>query len=287
MRATSHLFDVSMKRLLYLFSLIVSVALLIPACVTVEIPTAEGLRWRVFQAGLPRVDNLALSPTGELFATLELAHKQGKLVSIHNGHVVTLLEGLDRPDGLALAGGKLYVTEEVRQGRVLQYDLATGKSATLVYLDNPEGIVVLPDGSLLITEDTRDGRLMRLSPERKLTVVARDLARPEGLRRGADGTVYIAETGSGRVLAYQNKKFRTVADHLNEPDQLAIDQNGDIWIAEDADPGRILRVRHGKPEVMIRGLVLPQGMVFDRQGRLYVAEQGKNRILLFTFQYRK
>ncbi len=252
-----------------------------------EIQMAEGLRWHVFQADLTRVDNLALLPTGELFATLELGHNEGQLVSIHKGQVRTLLEDLDRPDGLALVGNKLTITEEVRPGRVLQYDLGTRKSATLVYLDNPEGIVALPDGSLLVTEDLHHGRLLRLSPSQQLTVVTRDLLRPEGIRRGVDGTVYIAETGRGRVLAYQKGEFRTVADNLNEPDQLAIDKKGDIWIAEDADPGRILRIRNGKTEVMIRGLASPQGMVFDLHGRLYVAEQGRNRILLITFQGHK
>ncbi len=251
------------------------------------VKSTQGLRWHVFQAGLPRVDNLVLSPTDKLFATLELGRGKGQLVSIYQGKVSPLLKGLDRPDGLALSGNKLYITEEIRRGRVLLYDLDTRKSTTLVYLVNPEGIVVLPDGSLLITEDIREGRLMRLSPAGKLTKVVGELSRPEGIRRGADGTVYIAETGSGRVLAYQHKKLRTIADNLNEPDQLAIDKNGDIWIAEDADPGRILRIRNGKTEVMIRGLASPQGMVFDRRGRLYVAEQGKNRILLFTFHDHK
>lgn len=251
------------------------------------VKSTEGLRWHVFQTGLPRVDNLALSRTGELFATLELGGSEGQLVSIYKGKISTLLEQLNRPDGLALSGNKLYITEEIRRGRVLLYDLRTRRTVTLAYLVNPEGIVVLPDGSLLITEDIRKGRLMRLSPTRKLTEVVGGLSRPEGIRRGTDGTVYIAETGSGRVLSYQYKKFRTIADNLNEPDQLAIDKNGDIWIAEDADPGRILRVRNGKIKVMIRGLASPQGMVFDRRGRLYVAEQGKNRILLFTFQDHK
>lgn len=248
-----------------------------------EIKTTHGLRWSVFQSGLPQVDNLARLPTGELFATLELGNDEGRLVSIKNGQVETLLDGLDRPDGLALAGRKLFVTEEVSQGRVVQFDLDTRKASTLIVLNNPEGIVILPNGGLLITEDLRDGRLLQLSPTRKLTVIARDLSRPEGLSRGADGIIYIAETGRGRVLAYQNNKIRIIAERLVEPDQLAIDKSGNLWIAEDADPGRILRIRNGKTEVMVQGLASPQGMVFGAHGQLYVAEQGRHRILLFTF----
>lgn len=254
-----------------------------PTIYAEDIQAADGLRWRVFQTELTRVDNLVLLPTGGLFATLELGHNEGQLVSIHNGQVTILLEDLNRPDGLVLAGNKLIITEEVRQGRVLQYDLDSRKTSTLTVLDNPEGIVTLPGGDLLITEDLRDGRLLQLSPTRKLTVIASELSRPEGLSRGVDGIIYIAETGRGRVLAYQNSKIRIIAERLVEPDQLAIDKSGNLWIAEDADPGRILRVRNGKTEVMVQGLASPQGMVFGAHGQLYVAEQGRHRILLLTF----
>lgn len=248
-----------------------------------KLDLAKGLRWHIFQAGLSQVDNLALSPKGKLFATLELNHGKGKLISIYDGKVTVLLHGLNRPDGLVLSMGKLYITEEIKQGRVLLYNINSRKVETLVHLDNPEGIIVLPDGSLLITEDLPNGRLMRLSPARQLTRLMGGLSRPEGLRLGADGTVYIAETSSGRVLVYQDGKTSNFVDNLNQPDQLAIDKYGDLWIAEDTNPGRILRVRNGKTETMISGLASPQGMVFDSRGRLYVAEQGRNRILLISF----
>ena len=169
------------------------------------------------------------------------------------------------------------------QGRVLRYDIHTRKLETLVNIDNPEGILVMSDGSLLLTEDLRDGRLLRLSISGQLATIVHNLSRPEGIRLGTDGTVYIAETGSGRVLAYHHKEISIIAEDLDEPDQLAIDRNGALWIAEDANPGRILRLRKaGNAETMISGLASPQGMVFDRNGGLYVAEQGKNRVLLFS-----
>lgn len=273
------------KNFIYLCRFLIAVSSVLCGSLTHadNIDLAKGLRWQIFQAGLSQVDNLALSPKGKLFATLELNHGKGKLISIYDGKVTVLLHGLYRPDGLVLSRGKLYITEEIKQGRVLSYNLVTQKSRTLVRLDKPEGIAVLPDGSLLITEDKRDGRLLRLSLARQLTELVGGLSRPEGIRLGADGTVYIAETSSGRVLAYKDGKINIVADKLNEPDQLATDKNGVLWIAEDANPGRILRVRNGKTETMISGLASPQGMVFDSRGRLYVAEQGRNRILLISF----
>lgn len=265
----------------------VAMLVLVTTTFAEEIVVAKGWRWSVFQSGLSRVDNLALSSNDEVYATLERDHGNGQLISIKNGKIKILLRNLNRPDGLAISGNKLFVSEEIRQGRILEFNLDTGKFVTRAILNNPEGILVLPDGSLLIAEDTSQGRIMKVSPTGAVSVFLSGLSRPEGIRRGVDGTIYIAETATGRVLSNLNGLFKVVADSLNEPDQLAIDENGDLWITEDADPGRILRLHNGKLEIMVRGLASPQGMVFDRHGRLLVAEQGKNRILQFSFQDNK
>lgn len=39
--------------------------------------------------------------------------------------------------------------------------------------------------------------------------------------------------------------------------------------------------KDGTLEVIAEGLRSPQGIAFDAQGKLYVAEQGRNRILVF------
>lgn len=281
---TSPMFKNIFNRIIFPVSFSAVFILLFTATYAEDVVAVKGWQWKVYQTGLPRVDNLLLSPTGTMYATLELGGGKGKLVAIRNGKITVLLQNLNRPDGLAIYDNYLFVTEEIEQGRILQFDLRTGLSKIRALLDNPEGIIVLPDGSLLISEDRSEGRLVHVAPSGEMSVILNDLARPEGLRQGDDGTVYIAETGKNRVLAYKNGKIRIIVDSLREPDQLAIDSHGALWIAEDADPGRIFRFGDNKLELMIRGLASPQGMVFDRHGRLFVAEQGKNRILQFFFQ---
>jgi len=56
---------------------------------------------------------------------------------------------------------------------------------------------------------------------------------------------------------------------------------GALWITEDQNPGRLIRFYGGQTTVMAVGLASPQGIALGRDGTVYVAEQGNNRILAF------
>jgi sugar lactone lactonase YvrE len=240
----------------------------------------KGWRYQVYAQDLPGVDNLAFGPDGALYATLELDNGQGKVVRILDGQATTVLEGLNRPDGLFVHGQLLYITEEVPYGRVLELDLSTGRLRTLAELYKPEGIGMLPDGDLVVSEDRVNGRLVRLRRGGGIEVVIGRLNRPEGLAVAKDGAIYFAETGTGRVLAYRNGELETVLNDLDEPDQVRFAPDGALWITEDARPGRLLRRKNGALEVVMTGLHLPQGIAFTGNGAVLVAEQGQRRILL-------
>jgi hypothetical protein len=156
---------------------------------------ASGWNWRVFQTGLRLVDNIVVADKNTLYATLERSPGRGQLASIRNGTVSILIDRLDRPDGLAMAGDTLYLTEEVMDGRVLSYQLKTGELKELARLRKPEGIDILAPGSLVLAEDVGNGRLVQLDGNGKLTVLASGLKRPEGLRVSGDGTIYRFESG--------------------------------------------------------------------------------------------
>ena len=233
----------------------------------------------ILASGLTAIDNIALGDRGEVYATLERRAPHGRLVRIRNGKAETLITGLDRPDGLVRRGPWLYLTEEVGNGRIIRYDLRTGKWKVLARLAYPEGIVADADGTLWISLDRRQGRVVRLRPGGTPETVITGLNRPEGLCRAADGSLAIAETATGRVLVWQKRRLRVLAGGLTEPDQLHCAANGDILVSEDADPGRIWRIHKGRSQVIHTGLRSPQGLRVDVQGRMYVAEQGSGRLL--------
>lgn len=254
-----------------------------PALAANAIELAPGWRYQVYAAGLAAVDNLAVADDGSVFASLERSSGRGQVVHLRNGRVVaTVIARLNRPDGLHLVGRRLYVTEEVSPGRVLEHDLVAGTQRTVAVLRNPEGIVQAADGSLLIAEDSVNGRVVRRRPDGDIDTLIDGLNRPEGLALAADGVLYIAETATGRVLSYRAGVVRTVLEGLTAPDQLKLAADGSLWITEDSRRGRLLRLREGTLEVIASGLSRPQGIGFISPGQVLVAEQGRSRILRFT-----
>jgi len=243
------------------------------------IAPAPGWQYRVYAEDLPRVDNIDWDRHGNLYATLERSKGRGKLVRIGTPSHKVILDKLNRPDGLVVVGDKLYVTEEVMQGRIIELDIETGKTRTLARLDMTEGIEPLPGGGLVLAQDMGRGALVHLNLNGKLTPLYPGLVRPEGLAVDRQGRIYIAETGTGRVLRLFKGKLSVVVAGLNEPDQLLLQSDGSLWISEDSKDGRLLKLKEGKLEVIMEHLKSPQGMAFTSEGILLLAEQGRDRIL--------
>lgn len=249
-----------------------------------KVVAGNGWKYRVVEQNLPGIDNLVAAPDGSLYATQELPNGGGKVIRWHRGKIKTVIVGLNRADGLLLHGNSLYITEEVEDGRVLEYDLATKKQRTLAALHRPEGIDLLPDGDLVVAEDNISGRLMRV-PRRgrqPVEVILGGLNRPEGVAVNPDGAVVFAETETGRVLSYKEGDVTVVVDDLDEPDQVEFAPDGALWITEDVKNARLLRLKNGTLETVLSGLRLPQGMAFGADGTVWLAEQGRQRLLAIT-----
>jgi len=247
-----------------------------------EVVAEAGWKYRVVAQNLAGIDNLAMAPDGSLYATQELPNGAGKVIKLRRGEVTMVASGFNRPDGLLLRGKFLFITEEVSEGRVLEFDLASKKQRVLATLHSPEGIDMLPDGALVVSEDNINGRLLRVSRDGKRVpeVILGGLNRPEGLVAKPDGTVIFAETATGRVLSFRNGEVNVVVDDLDEPDQVEIAPDGSLWITEDTRDGRLLRLKDDSLETVLSGLRSPQGMAFGSDGSVWLAERGRQRILV-------
>jgi sugar lactone lactonase YvrE len=249
-----------------------------------QVAAGNGWKYRVVAQNLPGVDNLVMDAEGSLYATQELSNGGGKVIRWHRGKIRTVVVGLNRPDGLLLHGHSLYITEEIEQGRVLEYNLVTKKQRSLATLNRPEGIDLLPDGDLVVAEDSISGRLVRVSRHghRPVEVILGGLNRPEGVAVNPDGAVIFAETETGRVLSYKEGDVTVVVDDLDEPDQVEFAPDGALWITEDVKNARLLRLKNGALETVLSGLRQPQGMAFGADGTVWLAEQGRHRLLAIT-----
>lgn len=241
-----------------------------------------GWKYRVAAEYLPGIDNLVMAPDGSLYATQELPHGAGKVIRLRRGAVTLVASGFSRPDGLLLRGKLLFIMEEIPEGRVLEFDLASKKQRVLATLHNPEGIDTLPDGDLVVSEDSINGRLLRVRRDgaKPVEVILGGLNRPEGLVARPDGAVIFAETATGRVLSYKSGEVNVMVDDLDEPDQVEIAPDGSLWITEDTRDGRLLRLKDGALETVLSGLRSPQGMAFGSDGSVWLAERGRQRLLV-------
>ncbi len=154
---------------------------------------------------------------------------------------------------------------------ILEFDAKTGKLIKSFgggMMNFPHGICVDKQGNIWVTDGHKaNGKGMvaiKFSPEGKVLMT---LGKP-------------GEPGNG-------------PDTLDEPNDVAIAPNGDIFVADGHRPGvgnaRVIKYtkdgkfikqwgEHGSGPGQFE---MPHGLAFDSKGRLFVADRGNNRIQIF------
>jgi hypothetical protein len=184
-----------------------------------------------------------------------------------------------------------------------------GGPATQASLTIPYGVAVGPAGSFYIA-DTGTGRVRKVSASGVITTVASGLSSPTGLAVDSVGNVYIAEKHAHRVrklntqgsllvvagtgaAGFSGDGGQATAAQLNFPTGVAV-YNGNLYIADEnnhrvrkVDPSGVITTVAGNGTAGSSGdggqatsasLNLPTGVAADGGGRLYVVEQGGNRV---------
>ncbi|HZZ74003.1 MAG TPA: NHL repeat-containing protein, partial [Pirellulales bacterium] len=198
-----------------------------------------------------------------------------------------VLAGFDGGDkifvlgGIAAYSGQL-VCSLVRQDQLLVVDVKEKKIAARIHLDNPRGLAFDSQGRLLVLSGQKLVRLATVSgtPE---TVLADELEDPRQIAIDAGGNVFIADRGKShqvKVFSAAGKLLRAIGKHgapaigpydplrMNNPNGLAIDSQGRVWVAEtDNSPrrvsvwsatGELIRAFYGPTEYGGGGTLDPQ-----------------------------
>jgi sugar lactone lactonase YvrE len=131
---------------------------------------------------------------------------------------------------------------------------------------------------------------------------------PHGFHIDREGNVWVTDAQGRDGKGHQVLKFSPAGklllslgmpgvagsgpDELNQPSDVAVAPNGDIFVADGHDEGSNMRIvkyakdgrfikSWGKPGSGPGELNVPHGIAFDSQGRLFVADRGNNRLQIF------
>src|SRR5947208_3365968 len=146
------------------------------------------------------------------------------------------------------------------------------------------GVAVDGAGSLYVA-DAAAGTVTRLTPDGARALVATGLERPIGLALDLDGRLLVAEARAGRVVGVEADGRRTpMMTNVSQPRWLAVSDAGRLFVAaRGLTPSRREPDDEAaEPEVILTaGLDDPQGLAFDVDGSLYVADGRSGRVVRF------
>jgi serine/threonine protein kinase, bacterial len=241
--------------------------------------------------GLNQPDDLALDAQGRLlFADIG----SGRVERVEpSGQITILAQGLSEPEGIIPeADGSLLVAVQGSNGEgideIVRVPAGAGAPSVFVRFGNAtgnpglDGISLDPRTREILAADSPNGRVYRVSADgRQVTLVARGFVRPTDAIGDEAGNIYVADEYGNRVaLVAQDGTVTTLAT-LSLPDDLAFDVDGTLLVTQlggsmllrlDPRSGRVLGTVAG-------GLHEPQGLVVDRAGDIFVAEQLVNVVV--------
>jgi sugar lactone lactonase YvrE len=156
--------------------------------------------------------------------------------------MLSLPEGVTASASLTANDEQLVLASIWPFGLVYVIDRAANKILKTAKFDAPYSPVFLEDGSILVA-DYKAGTVTRLAPgkSRDKQIVISDLSGPVGLAIGDQQTVYISEYDSGQILAVD--------------------------------------LTDGSTQVLVKGLIKPEGLAMMSDGQLLIAETGTQSVL--------
>jgi DNA-binding beta-propeller fold protein YncE len=204
-----------------------------------------------------------------------------------------------RPTGLSVDRyGALYVTD-LRNHRI-QRIAANGKvsvygrpGSVFGQLWGPHSAALDPRGQMLYVADQGNNRITCYKfatgePFGGITY----LKAPSGVAFDPEGMLWIADTGNGRLLRVdvasgRPSAYRERPEGVVQPIFVVCDAGGGVFVT-DYERNDVTRYTlEGVPTLSLtdsRTLEAPRQVAVDKQGRIYVAESGANRLHVFDHE---
>ncbi|MGA9069131.1 MAG: hypothetical protein WB424_02680 [Terracidiphilus sp.] len=233
---------------------------------------------------------------------------------------------LDYPFGVAVdSHGAIYISDstnnrirKVGTDGIIETIAGTGAAgssgdggpARKARLSSPSGVAVDSHGNVYVA-DCDNNRIRQISPDGTVRTVVVGLKGPHGVAVDAKDTLFIADTFNHLIKRLDpDGKVHTIAGTGNQefsgdegpaaqaglaaPDSLAIDSQGNIFIADRGNwrvrkitPDGIIHTIAGNHEMgfsgdggpALKAPIFPTGVAVDSQGRVYVTDKNRIRVL--------
>ena len=167
------------------------------------------------------------------------------------GVISTVSSQLNGPSYVTVGPDQSVYVADTGNNRVVRF-APSGDMSTVTRMLGPTAVLVDKDGNQFVSGQTK---VVELTAGGTLSVVLDGLNAPRGLALTGDGDLLIVETGANVIRRVASSGIVTViagdgvaglsgdggvasAAQLNTPEDLAVDSNGIIWIADSAN-GRI------------------------------------------------
>jgi sugar lactone lactonase YvrE len=194
----------------------------------------------------------------------------------------TLTTGLHQVDNPAFDGlGRLYATQSGGHGTKVPAPLYRVtregiREPVAVEIANPTSLALGPDGALYVSSRF-EGTVYRVMADDRVEVFASELGVPTGLAFGGDGSLYVGDR-SGSVFrvspARQVETFASLPASV-AAFHMAFGPDDCLYLTAPTLASRdaVYRVTPDRlVDVVYDGFGRPQGLAFDADGDLYVAE---------------
>ncbi len=246
-----------------------------PSPTTTPPPAVRSNPQRVVLAtDLPSPDDLALAPDGSIYIS-DIALGRVERLGL-DGRLQTLVSGLSVPEGIAvLPDGSLVIAEQGRN-RLVRFDPATGRLTPFASLPNRtgkmgvDGVTLdahLPGGETLLVPDSPNGTLLRLSLDGKsASLIAGGFGRPTAAWAESDGSILVADEDANALLRLRPDGTLVKLADLPIPDDVIADEQGNVFVNTLGD-GAI----HWISTATGQDVILAAGLL-DPQGLIFAAD---------------